>query len=123
MPLAENCALGIAIMSYDGRIDFGLLGDYDALPELDDIAAALEASIAELADVAGVGVAATPDPAGARGTRRRAIVPGSLPPLTLALAQIDPRVGDLEGNVGASASTSRGRARPAPSWSSSPSSR
>ena len=26
VPLAENCALGIAIMSYDGRIDFGLVG-------------------------------------------------------------------------------------------------
>ena len=54
VPLAENCALGIAIMSYDGRIDFGLLGDYDALPDLEDVAAALEAAIAELADVAGV---------------------------------------------------------------------
>ena len=28
-------ALGIAIMSYDGRLGFGLLGDYDAMPELD----------------------------------------------------------------------------------------
>ena len=26
VPLVENAALGIAIMSYDGRIDFGLLG-------------------------------------------------------------------------------------------------
>ena len=55
VPLAENCALGIAIMSYDGRIDFGLLADYDALPELDALAAALEGAIAELALVAGVG--------------------------------------------------------------------
>jgi WS/DGAT/MGAT family acyltransferase len=53
VPIVENAALGIAIMSYDGRIDFGLVSDYDALPDLDDIAAALEASIEELAAVAG----------------------------------------------------------------------
>ena len=53
VPLAENCALGIAIMSYDGRIDFGLVADYDALPDLDALAAGLEAEIAALADVAG----------------------------------------------------------------------
>jgi WS/DGAT/MGAT family acyltransferase len=53
VPLVENSALGIAIMSYDGRIDFGLLADYDALPDLDDIAAGLDASIAELAEIAG----------------------------------------------------------------------
>jgi hypothetical protein len=53
VPLAENTALGIAIMSYNGRIDFGLLGDYDALADLDDLAAGLEVAIAELAEVAG----------------------------------------------------------------------
>ena len=53
VPIVENSALGIAIMSYDGRIDFGLVSDYDALPDLDDIAAAVEAAIAELAAVAG----------------------------------------------------------------------
>jgi diacylglycerol O-acyltransferase len=60
VPLAENCALGIAIMSYDGRIDFGLLGDYDALPDLESIATRLEAAIAELAEVAGVAPAPEP---------------------------------------------------------------
>jgi diacylglycerol O-acyltransferase len=54
VPLVDNAALGIAIMSYDGRIDFGLLADYDALPDLDDVAAALDGAIAELAAVAGV---------------------------------------------------------------------
>src|SRR3712207_7432737 len=39
VPLVTNTALGIAIMSYDGRISFGLLGDYDAMPDLDDVAA------------------------------------------------------------------------------------
>jgi diacylglycerol O-acyltransferase / wax synthase len=65
VPLIENAALGIAIMSYDGRIDFGLQGDYDALPDLDDLAAALEGAIAELAAAAGAG-------APRRGRRARA---------------------------------------------------
>jgi diacylglycerol O-acyltransferase len=68
VPLVENAALGIAIMSYDGRIDFGLLADYDALPDLDDVAAALDGAIAELAAVAG---APTPDGAGSRRTRAK----------------------------------------------------
>jgi WS/DGAT/MGAT family acyltransferase len=63
VPLVENAALGIAIMSYNGRIDFGLLADYDALPDLDELAAGLEASIAELADVAGA------EPSAPRRTR------------------------------------------------------
>ena len=38
VPLAPNQALGIAIMSYDGTLNFGLLGDYDALPDLEQLA-------------------------------------------------------------------------------------
>lgn len=33
--LAPDHALAIAVMSYDGTIDFGLLGDYDAMHDLD----------------------------------------------------------------------------------------
>ncbi|MGH2950252.1 MAG: WS/DGAT/MGAT family O-acyltransferase, partial [Solirubrobacteraceae bacterium] len=54
VPLVLNTALGIAIMSYDGRVFFGLLGDYDAMADLDDVAADLGASIAELASATGV---------------------------------------------------------------------
>jgi diacylglycerol O-acyltransferase len=53
VPLALRQALGIAIMSYNGRLGFGLLADFDALPDLDDIAAHLEAAIDDLARVAG----------------------------------------------------------------------
>jgi WS/DGAT/MGAT family acyltransferase len=53
VPLARNQALGIAIMSYSGQLGFGLLADYDALPGLEPLAAALEAEIAELARAAG----------------------------------------------------------------------
>ena len=50
VPLVQNTALGIAIMSYDGKMFFGLLGDFDAMPDLDDLAADLQSAIAELAD-------------------------------------------------------------------------
>jgi WS/DGAT/MGAT family acyltransferase len=55
LPLAflpANHALAIAIMSYDGGIDYGLLGDYDALPDIDVIAEGIEASLAELLQAA-----------------------------------------------------------------------
>jgi len=56
VPLVLNTALGIAIMSYDGQIFFGLLGDYDALPDIDALAADLDAAVAELAAIAGAPV-------------------------------------------------------------------
>jgi hypothetical protein len=54
VPLTLNTALGIAILSYDGHLDFGLLGDYDAMPDLHDLADDLRASIDELSAAAGV---------------------------------------------------------------------
>ncbi len=53
VPLADRQALGIAVMSYCGRVGFGLLADYDAIPDLDEIATELEAAIDELAALAG----------------------------------------------------------------------
>src|SRR6202022_3909735 len=50
--LPRNHALAIAIMSYNGGIDYGLLGDYDALPDIDVVAEGIEASLAELLDAA-----------------------------------------------------------------------
>ncbi len=55
VPLAQRQALGIAVMSYDGHLGFGLLGDYDALPELDAIALDLKWAVSSLARAAGVG--------------------------------------------------------------------
>jgi WS/DGAT/MGAT family acyltransferase len=54
VPLVLNTALGIAIMSYDGKLFFGLLGDYDAMDDIDDFAADLRSAIAELGTAAGV---------------------------------------------------------------------
>jgi diacylglycerol O-acyltransferase / wax synthase len=50
--LPENHALAIAIMSYNGGLDFGLLADYDAMPDLDDVALFLEDSLVELLEAA-----------------------------------------------------------------------
>jgi diacylglycerol O-acyltransferase len=50
--LPENQSLAVAIMSYDGSIDFGLLGDYDALPDIAELASALDDSLRELVEAA-----------------------------------------------------------------------
>ncbi|HXN36421.1 MAG TPA: WSD1 family O-acyltransferase, partial [Solirubrobacteraceae bacterium] len=54
VPLAQRQALGIAVMSYDGHLGFGLLGDYDALPDLEAIAGDLKWAIASLTRAAGL---------------------------------------------------------------------
>jgi diacylglycerol O-acyltransferase len=51
--LPEDHAVAIAIMSYNGKVDFGLLGDYDALPDIEALATLLEDSLAELLEAAG----------------------------------------------------------------------
>ncbi len=65
VPLARRQTLGVAVMSYDGHLGFGLLGDFDALPGLEVLALDLEAAIAKLAR------AGTPPRPRARPTRRR----------------------------------------------------
>ena len=50
--LAGDRALAIAIMSYDGGMNFGLLGDFDAMPDLDVVAEGIEGSLAGLLQLA-----------------------------------------------------------------------
>ena len=50
--LPKDHALAIAIMSYNGGIDYGLLGDYDALPDLDTIADGIDAALGKLLEAA-----------------------------------------------------------------------
>jgi diacylglycerol O-acyltransferase len=66
VPLAATQALGVALISYDGRLDFGLVGDFDAMPDLEELAGDLTAAIAELVEAAGV------RPRPGRRPRRRA---------------------------------------------------
>ncbi len=46
--LPQNHVLAVAIMSYNGRICFGLLADYDSVEDADAIAAGIDDSLAEL---------------------------------------------------------------------------
>jgi WS/DGAT/MGAT family acyltransferase len=64
VPLAKNQALGIALLSYDGRINFGLVGDWDLMWDIDDFAEDVRESLAELADDAHVELAAELEPSG-----------------------------------------------------------
>jgi WS/DGAT/MGAT family acyltransferase len=50
--LAKNHALAIGVMSYNGQVNIGLLGDLDAMPDLDLIAEGLNASLDELLEAA-----------------------------------------------------------------------
>jgi WS/DGAT/MGAT family acyltransferase len=50
--LPQNHALAIAIMSYNGKIDFGLLGDYDAMEDITLIGEGIEAEIRQLLEAA-----------------------------------------------------------------------
>jgi WS/DGAT/MGAT family acyltransferase len=66
VPLAKKQAVCVGIMSYDGQVNFGLIGDYDAMEDIDDLAQDLDDSLAELIDAAG----------GGKGMLRR-FIPGS----------------------------------------------
>jgi diacylglycerol O-acyltransferase len=69
-PLAQRQALCIAIMSYHGRLNFGLLGDYDAMGDLEVLAQGIHDSLDELRAAAGLGRRR-----GRRAARRRTAVP------------------------------------------------
>ncbi|MGH2983561.1 MAG: WS/DGAT/MGAT family O-acyltransferase [Solirubrobacterales bacterium] len=53
VPLAKRQALCVGVMSYDGQVNFGLIGDYDAMADLDELGGDLEASLVELVEAAG----------------------------------------------------------------------
>jgi WS/DGAT/MGAT family acyltransferase len=70
--LPQGHALAVAIMSYNGRIEYGLLADFDALPDIDVIAAGIDASLAELLDAA---TPAKPGTVARRTARAKAAAP------------------------------------------------
>jgi hypothetical protein len=56
-------------MSYDGRLAFGLLGDYDAMGDLEALAGDLRAAVDDLTRAAGL--PASGSPAGRASSPRR----------------------------------------------------
>lgn len=48
LPLSENTSLGIALLSFNGTVGFGVLGDYDTAPDIAILAEGIEKSLAEL---------------------------------------------------------------------------
>lgn len=50
--LPQNHALAVAIMSYNGRICFGLLADYDSIEDVERISTGINDSLAELEEAA-----------------------------------------------------------------------
>ena len=81
--LPEDHALAIAIMSYNGQLEFGLLGDYDAMPDMDFVKATIEAAIEEMLQAAHEAGGPPPDANGdsassrARTSRPRSSRPAS----------------------------------------------
>jgi WS/DGAT/MGAT family acyltransferase len=54
VPLGSNLNLGVAIVSYNGTLNFGLVGDFNALYDLEDLADDFLAGLEELAEAGGV---------------------------------------------------------------------
>jgi diacylglycerol O-acyltransferase / wax synthase len=56
--LPQNHALAVAIMSYNGKVGFGLLADYDCMEDVEAVSDGLNESLAELGAAAGKAVKA-----------------------------------------------------------------
>ena len=56
VPLGSNLNLGVAIVSYNGTLNFGLVGDFNALYDLEELAGDILAGLQALAHAAGPSV-------------------------------------------------------------------
>jgi WS/DGAT/MGAT family acyltransferase len=75
-PLAKRQSLCVAVMSYNGKINFGLLADYDSVPDLDILVRSVQESIDELRAAAGIKAR----PAKVRAARAKAKAPAASNP-------------------------------------------
>jgi hypothetical protein len=73
--LPKNHALAIAIMSYNGQMNFGLLADFDALPDLEVIADNIQAALEELLALAREAEGSGSEANGAGGQRSETSAP------------------------------------------------
>src|SRR3954454_2655341 len=54
VPLGRNLGFGVAIVSYNGTMNFGLVGDFNMMPDLEDLAADFDEALRELRTAAGL---------------------------------------------------------------------
>jgi diacylglycerol O-acyltransferase len=52
VPIVQGMRVGLAIMSYNGKVAFGVTGDYDTVPDIEVLAGGIEDAIAELLKLA-----------------------------------------------------------------------
>jgi hypothetical protein len=52
VPLGANLTVGVAILSYDGQLNFSITADADACPDADVLASGIEIELAELSELA-----------------------------------------------------------------------
>lgn len=62
VPLAENTALGVAIISYNGQLCFGLTADFEVMADLDELAQDFHVELHELAELEPASPALSADP-------------------------------------------------------------
>jgi diacylglycerol O-acyltransferase / wax synthase len=48
VPIAPGVRVGVAIVSYNGKVAFGITGDYDSAPDIDVLGTGIERAVAEL---------------------------------------------------------------------------
>ncbi|HYH60814.1 MAG TPA: wax ester/triacylglycerol synthase family O-acyltransferase [Solirubrobacterales bacterium] len=71
VPLAKRQAVCFGIMSYNGQVNFGLIGDYEAMADLDSLAHDLSESLADLAGLVSAGSDPSPETLADPAERRR----------------------------------------------------
>jgi diacylglycerol O-acyltransferase / wax synthase len=52
VPISQGVRIGISILSYNGKVRFGVTGDYDTMPEVEWFCRRIEAGVAELVELA-----------------------------------------------------------------------
>ena len=64
VPISQGVRIGVSILSYNGKVRFGVTGDYDTMPEVEWFCRRIEAGVAELTELAaGDSVTAGDEPA------------------------------------------------------------
>ena len=52
-PIALQVRISVAVFSYDGKVTFGITGDYDSSPDIDVLAEGIRQGISELQAIEG----------------------------------------------------------------------